>query len=213
MANQGAMQAQQAAADIGRQERENRMMEAQGEMSIQQMKGARQELKARGAFDASMAQAQGQQVSDQLTTQRELAVGQMQLSAAQANASNALQAAAINQQGATDARNLEFQVSQANMSYWAGQQQAEFENEIADKTWWQSTFSDRKLKHNIVFIKKSPSGINIYNFEYKDSKLGIGTYQGVMSDEIPQEAVIKHSNGYDMVDYSKLDVNFIKIKD
>tara|TARA_R100000808_G_C2151275_1_gene160209 strand:+ start:619 stop:1395 length:777 start_codon:yes stop_codon:yes gene_type:complete len=140
MANQGAIQAQQAAADIGRQERENRLMEAQGEMSIEQMRSARQELKARGAFDASMAQAQGQQVADQLANQRELAVGQMQLSAASANAANALQAASINQQGRTDARNLEFQVSQANMSYWAGQKQADRENEIADKSWWESTF-------------------------------------------------------------------------
>jgi len=33
-----------------------------------------------------------------------------------------------------------------------------------------------------------------------------------MSDEIPSEAILKHSSGYDMVDYSKIDVNFIKIK-
>ena len=32
-----------------------------------------------------------------------------------------------------------------------------------------------------------------------------------MSDEIPQHAVIKHKDGYDMVDYSKLDVNFKQI--
>jgi hypothetical protein len=29
-----------------------------------------------------------------------------------------------------------------------------------------------------------------------------------MSDEIPQSAVIRHTSGYDMVDYSKIDVNF-----
>ena len=32
-----------------------------------------------------------------------------------------------------------------------------------------------------------------------------------MSDEIPQEAVLKHIDGYDMVDYSKLDVVFKQI--
>lgn len=32
-----------------------------------------------------------------------------------------------------------------------------------------------------------------------------------MSDEIPQEAVIKHIDGYDRVDYSKLDVEFKNI--
>ena len=65
--------------------------------------------------------------------------------------------------------------------------------------------SDRKLKKNIKLIGKSPSGLNIYSFEYKDKK---GIYQGVMSDEIPREAVIKHTDGFDRVDYSKLDVEF-----
>ena len=32
-----------------------------------------------------------------------------------------------------------------------------------------------------------------------------------MSDEIPQKAVIKHKDGYDRVDYSKLDVEFKQI--
>ena len=56
---------------------------------------------------------------------------------------------------------------------------------------------------------KSPSGLNIYNFEYKNKQ---GIYQGVMSDEIPYDAVTKHSNSYDMVNYNKIDVDFIKIK-
>ena len=33
-----------------------------------------------------------------------------------------------------------------------------------------------------------------------------------MSDEIPQAAVVKHSDGYDRVDYSKLDVEFKKVQ-
>ena len=47
--------------------------------------------------------------------------------------------------------------------------------------------------------------------EYKNPKHGKGTYQGVMSDEIPSHAVIKNADGYDMVNYSKLDVEFKKI--
>lgn len=65
--------------------------------------------------------------------------------------------------------------------------------------------SDRKLKKNIKLIGKSPLGLNIYSFEYKHKK---GIYQGVMSDEIPKEAVVKHTDGFDKVDYSKLDVEF-----
>lgn len=71
--------------------------------------------------------------------------------------------------------------------------------------------SDRKLKKNIKLIGYSPSGLKIYIFEYINKKFGEHIYQGVMSDEIPQHAVIKHKDGYDMVDYSKLDVNFKQI--
>ena len=70
--------------------------------------------------------------------------------------------------------------------------------------------SDRKLKKNINLIGKSPSGLNIYSFEYIDTKYGQGLFQGVMSDEIPQEAVIFNGE-HDMVDYSKIDVDFKQI--
>ena len=70
--------------------------------------------------------------------------------------------------------------------------------------------SDRKLKKNINLIGKSPSGLNIYSFEYIDAKYGQGLFQGVMSDEIPQEAVIFNGE-HDMVDYSKIDVDFKQI--
>ena len=73
------------------------------------------------------------------------------------------------------------------------------------------SWSDRRLKYDIKLVGKSLSGINIYNFKYKDKKIGKGIYQGVMSDEIPQYAVKKHSNGYDKVNYSMLDVKFKKI--
>ena len=71
--------------------------------------------------------------------------------------------------------------------------------------------SDRRLKKNIKLIGKSSSGLKIYAFEYINKIFGEGIWQGVMSDEIQQEAVIKHLDGYDRVDYSKLDVEFKRI--
>jgi len=71
--------------------------------------------------------------------------------------------------------------------------------------------SDRRLKKNIKLIGRSSSGLNIYAFEYINKAFGEGTWQGVMSDEIPREAVVDHMDGYDRVDYSKLDVEFKKI--
>ena len=71
--------------------------------------------------------------------------------------------------------------------------------------------SDRRLKKNIKSIGKSNSGLKIYSFEYIDKKYGEGVWQGVMSDEVPVDAVIKHLDGYDRVDYSKIDVQFKQI--
>ena len=72
--------------------------------------------------------------------------------------------------------------------------------------------SDKRLKHDINPAGNSPSGLPIYTFKYNNpERFGHGIYQGVMSDEIPQDAVSKGSDGYDRVDYSKIDVEFKRI--
>ena len=75
------------------------------------------------------------------------------------------------------------------------------------KSFVKKLFSDIRLKTNIEFIGKSPSNINIYSFSY----IGNPTkYVGVMAHEVPW-ASEKHSNGYLMVDYNKLDVEFKRL--
>ena len=75
------------------------------------------------------------------------------------------------------------------------------------KSFVKKLFSDIRLKTNIEFIGKSPSNINIYSFSY----IGNPTkYVGVMAHEVPW-ASEKHSNGYLMVDYDKLDVEFKRL--
>ena len=72
--------------------------------------------------------------------------------------------------------------------------------------------SDRRMKKNIKLIGKSKSGLNVYAFEYIDKIFGEGVWQGVMSDEVSREAVVKNFAGeFDGVDYSKVDVEFKKI--
>ena len=61
-------------------------------------------------------------------------------------------------------------------------------------------------------IGKSPSGIGIYTFEYIDKRLGEGKFQGAMSDEVSKDVIIKHESGFEMIDYSKIDVEFKSIK-
>jgi hypothetical protein len=70
--------------------------------------------------------------------------------------------------------------------------------------------SDIELKENIELVGKSPSGINIYEFNYKDEAYGEGRYVGVIAQEVP-EASVEMSNGYLAVDYSKIDVDFIRV--
>jgi hypothetical protein len=67
--------------------------------------------------------------------------------------------------------------------------------------------SDIRLKEDIKLIGKSPSGIKIYNFKYKgDDK----KYQGVMAHQVPHASIV-NDEGYLMVDYNKLDVEFKEI--
>lgn len=67
-----------------------------------------------------------------------------------------------------------------------------------------AAFSDRRLKQNIKRIGTHLLGIGIYEFNYLWDKV---LHIGVMADEVREvvpEAVIKHSSGFDMVDYGML---------
>ena len=87
-------------------------------------------------------------------------------------------------------------------------------NNPVDPNWccnWGIIVSDIALKENITKVGNSPSGINIYEFDYKDKSYGDGRYRGVIAQEVP-EASIKHEDGYLRVNYSDIDVNFEKVK-
>ena len=68
--------------------------------------------------------------------------------------------------------------------------------------------SDRRVKHDIKKVGESPQGINIYEFRYINIE---GVYRGVMADEVPW-ASEKAPNGYQMVDYNKVDVKFERVE-
>ena len=69
------------------------------------------------------------------------------------------------------------------------------------------TWSDSRLKDHIRLVGKSPMGINIYSFKYKQSA---GTYEGVMAQEVPWARQMTDT-GFYMVDYSKVDVEFRRV--
>jgi hypothetical protein len=72
--------------------------------------------------------------------------------------------------------------------------------------------SDKRLKHNIVLVGTSQSGINIYQFNYIEKE---GLYEGVIAQELIgtefESALVTGEDGMYSVDYSKLDVEFKKL--
>jgi len=72
-------------------------------------------------------------------------------------------------------------------------------------------FSDERLKKNIKYVGKSNSGIPIVDFEYRDEMNIPGRFRGVLSKDVPQAREVHPSYGFDVVDYSKIDVEFKRI--
>ena len=189
---------------------------------------------AGGSGIAALAQAMANQQS-QNQQQASASIGQQEARNQAMAAQGAAQVQSMERQGAAQARNLEmgksrFIFDQSGMRLGAAQQaqQAATDQlmagvggvmtggvmgwqESGDGTSFGQAMSDRRLKKNIKLIGYSPNKLKIYAFEYINEMFGKGIFQGVMSDEIPQHAVI-NNNGYDMVDYSKLDVEFKRIK-
>ena len=181
MAMQGQLQSQQIAANIAQQERQNAIMSA----------------KMAGQIDMTMRGGEAMVQSAEMGRQSTLlgiAYGGM------AGANAGVQAAYANQMAGFGMR--------ANMLSSQVGAAAQITGAAIGAV--GTAASDRRLKKNINKIGESPNGINIYTFEFKNPKHGEGLFQGVMSDEVPQEFV-STNNGYDTVDYSKLDVEFKQI--
>ena len=194
MANQGQLQAQQISASIGQQEAALQRATAQEAGRIQQAERA-------GAASIDLQQRQGEAMVQQAESGRAATLLGMEYGALQGAREGMMQA----QQNQMSAMAMEQERIAANKAATAS-----IIGGVAGMFSIPLTKSDRRLKKNINNIGKSPSGLNIYSFEYKNPINGIGLFQGVMSDEIPQEAVINNGE-YDMVDYSMLDVEFKKL--
>lgn len=67
-----------------------------------------------------------------------------------------------------------------------------------------SLFSDRRLKENIIPMGEE-NGHKIYEFNYLGNTK---KYIGVMADEVPEDAITIDEDGFKMVDYDKLGVEF-----
>jgi len=183
LANAGTMQARQISVDLGQQQTQNQKLAAQqaGQNLLYERQGA-----------AAVQQAEASRESTLLGME----MGEM------AGARAGVQAAYGNQMAGFGAITGMQNARMAMTGQIIGGVAQGVGSAIA---------SDRRLKKNIEYMFDSPSGLPVYNFEYIDVKYGSGVHQGVMSDEIPLEAVITHSDGFDRVNYSLLDVEFKKV--
>jgi hypothetical protein len=184
LANQGTFQARQVSADIAQQEATNQQFAAKGAMQNQQM------------------ERQGAAAVQQAEFGRESTMYAAEL-AELAGTRGAMQGAYGNQMAGLGAIS---QMNAARMGMWG-----DIISGVAQGAGSAAGASDRRLKKNIKLVSRSYSGLPVYTFEYTDTRFGEGVYQGVMSDEIPQEAVMVYADGYDRVDYSKIDVEFKKL--
>tara|TARA_Y100000592_G_scaffold100519_1_gene180951 strand:+ start:16215 stop:17141 length:927 start_codon:yes stop_codon:yes gene_type:complete len=191
LANQGQLAAQRSAASIGQQE-------AQNQMAAARQAGQLQQMEAQGAAAVDLQRAQGAAQVDQMRAAGERQSQQMEFSKQGTLLGMAQSESAARQQALAQAEQQRMESLQQTISGGVGLASA--------------AFSDRRLKKNIKLIGNSPSGLKIYSFEYINKLIGDKVYQGVMSDEIPECAVLRHVSGYDAVDYSKLDVEFKIIK-
>ena len=196
MANQGQMQSQQIAVGISQQERQNNLMSRQGAMTLQQME-------RQGAGQADMTERGGAAMVQSAEMGRQSTLLGIEYGG-MAGANAGVQAAYANQMSGFGHQSSMLN-SQVAMT---GQIIGGIAQGLGSAA--TGSISDRRLKKNINKIGESPSGLNIYSFEYKDSKHGDGVFQGVMSDEVPSSAVYSN-NGYDSVNYSMLDVEFKQI--
>jgi hypothetical protein len=74
---------------------------------------------------------------------------------------------------------------------------------------YQSTWSDVRLKHDIVLLGRLDNGLGYYRFKYNGSE---EIYVGVMAQEVAKivpSAVSRSYNGYLRVDYDRIGLTFM----
>lgn len=215
---------QAASASIGQQESANQAQAASQGQAIQQAIASESSMNQSREIDQAsqnqiMAAQMGganQQFGATMGNQNAMMAAQMGQSNQQFGATMDFEGQMARAQGAQSMQDRQYSQN-TQLFDIAGQRKAAADAQVAAQrqsfmSGLGKIVSDRTLKKNISLIGKSTSGINIYSFEYKNTKHGDGIYQGVMADEIPSKFTVRHPDGYNMVDYSNLDVEFKLIK-
>ncbi len=186
---QAALQSKKGiAASIEQQEANNEKLRAQGEQQLQQQKLSEQQR----LQSIAISEGQRVQAAEAAGKQFQFAAREDRTNADLDRASGMISQSMANKASANQAQ------AQAISGIGTGLAQV-----------GAAALSSGGSKKKIRLMGKSPSGLNIYAFEYINKAFGEGVWQGVMADEVPSNAVIKNFFGdFDGVDYSKIDVEF-----
>jgi hypothetical protein len=200
-------------------------MELQNQQGQQSRSNTMDNMKSMAGGSGIAALAQQMANEGQLAAQKSAVdIGNQESANQEAAASEASKIQEAKLQGAKDSRTLQYDKTSNLMGMAAGEARAAGEAKAAAAQAQGDAISgigtsilgaaggvsDIRLKKNIALIGRSGRGLNIYSFEYINPIYGSGRFQGVMSHEVPKSAVTS-INGYDMVDYSTLDVEFKRI--
>jgi len=216
---QAALQSKQGVtAGLEQQEAQNEKLRAQGESSLQQMK-MQEAQRVQSAQLSEGQRVQGLKMGEALRVQDAKRNEAMRMQEVEAKGKEFMY---------REQENRDIQALNRQQALLTGQEARSAAASAAKADAWSGAVggvtgaassaisggafsSDRRLKKDIKFISLSPSGLKIYSFKYKNTAFGKGTFQGVMSDETPSYAVIKGDDGFDKVDYNKIDVQFKNI--
>ena len=195
-------------------------MELQNQQGQQQRANIMDSMKGAAGGSGIAALAQQMASSGQLAAQKSAAdIGGQEAANQKASSMEASKIQSDKIAGAKDSRSLQYNKTKGLLDMASGEhaaagaakdQASKDQMSAVGSMATSAVGSDRNIKKNINKIGQSKSGLNIYSFEYKNPIHGIGLFQGVMSDEVPAEAVISMGD-YDAVDYGMLDVEFKNI--
>jgi hypothetical protein len=229
MANAGAMQSQKASASIGAQESENSKKAAQ----------ANQDIDMATAQEGSKMQQNQASEQSRLDTQERVAASDIQKT--QMGAEEAMQAAELGEASKLQMAEAEgaqaLQANKAQGDMWSADAEMSKQNSLMSSSMQEmgmagaekaaanesmmsgisgmagavGSFSDKRLKKDIVKIKYSDSGIPIYNFSYIGSSQ---TWSGTMAQDLlrlGREDAVSTKHGYYTVNYNLIDVDMKKV--
>ena len=221
-----AKEAEEAAAQIKREQEMllNRQKELADEQNLMRYSTGATDITTQSTAAVEQSTLAGQQAETMgLETGTAMRSADISTGKIIENAQSSLQKLVATRELAAESTRLDFQSGEVNVEKDYGQMMAGIDPGGVGEGMLEGFMgsigtgatiaaSDRRLKENIDHIGNSPSGIKVYEFNYLNNDV---RYRGVIANELVDSypnAVSENKDGYYMIDYSQIDVDFEIIK-